>query len=79
MAIYFFLKIGNIIGLYMSLKTNKSYLKRLKVTKTGKLVARKSGRNHFNAKERHSAKSTKGKNSEFHMSNKERSRFLANF
>ena len=61
------------------MKTNKSYSKRLKVTKTGKLIARKSGQNHFNSKERHAAKATKNKNSEFHMKNKERSRFLVNF
>lgn len=33
------------------MKTNKSYTKRIKSTKTGKLLARKSGHNHFNAKE----------------------------
>jgi ribosomal protein L35 len=33
------------------MKTNKSYSKRIKVTKNGKLVARKAGQNHFNAKE----------------------------
>jgi len=32
------------------MKTNKSFTKRLKVTKTGKIVARKPGLNHFNAK-----------------------------
>ena len=63
----------------MSIKTNKSYSKRLRVTKTGKLIARKSGRNHFNAKERRNVKASKNQNSEFHMSNKERSRFLVNF
>lgn len=35
----------------MSSKTNKSFSKRIKVTKNGKLVARRPGRNHFNAKE----------------------------
>lgn len=35
----------------MALKTNKSFTKRLKMTRTGKLVARKPGQNHFNAKE----------------------------
>ena len=34
-----------------SMKTNKSYTKRIKVTKNGKLVARKPGQNHFNARE----------------------------
>jgi ribosomal protein L35 len=33
------------------MKTNKSFTKRLKITKTGKIVARKPGQNHFNAKE----------------------------
>ncbi len=33
------------------MKTNKSFSKRIKVTKNGKLVARKPGQNHFNAKE----------------------------
>ncbi|NCN52703.1 50S ribosomal protein L35 [Candidatus Parcubacteria bacterium] len=33
------------------MKTNKSYTKRLKVTKNGKIIARKAGQNHFNAKE----------------------------
>jgi len=62
----------------MTTKTNKSYSKRLKITKSGKLLTRKSGQNHFNAKERRAAKSVKNRNAEFHMSNKERSRFLVN-
>lgn len=33
------------------MKTNKSFTKRIKVTKNGKLVARKSGQNHFNARQ----------------------------
>lgn len=41
------------------MKTNKSYTKRIRVTKNGKLVARKPGQNHFNAKESGSAKSAK--------------------
>jgi ribosomal protein L35 len=63
----------------MGIKTNKSYTKRLKVTKSGKILARSTGQNHFNAKERSGAKSAKNSNGEFHMSNKERSRFLVNF
>jgi len=35
----------------MAMKTNKSYMKRLKVTKSGKILGRKVGQNHFNAKE----------------------------
>ena len=33
------------------MKTNKSFSKRLKITRTGKIIARKPGKNHFNAKE----------------------------
>ena len=33
------------------MKTNKSYTKRLKVTKKGKIIARRPGQGHFNAKE----------------------------
>lgn len=33
------------------MKTNKSFSKRIKVTGTGKLIARKPGFNHFNAKQ----------------------------
>ncbi len=32
------------------MKTNKSYTKRIRVTKKGKLIARKPGHGHFNAK-----------------------------
>jgi ribosomal protein L35 len=32
------------------MKTNKSYTKRVKVTKNGKIKARKPGQNHFNAR-----------------------------
>jgi len=34
----------------MTQKTNKSYSKRIKVSKNGKLTTRKKGQNHFNAK-----------------------------
>ncbi|MEK7639334.1 MAG: 50S ribosomal protein L35 [Patescibacteria group bacterium] len=33
------------------MKTNKSFTKRIKVTKNGKLVARRQGQNHFNARQ----------------------------
>ncbi len=36
------------------MKTNKSFSKRLKITRNGKIVARKPGKNHFNAKEKRS-------------------------
>lgn len=34
------------------MKTNKSFSKRLKVTKNGKVIGRKPGKNHFNARAR---------------------------
>lgn len=33
------------------MKTNKSFSKRIKVTKNGKLVTRRPGHNHFNARQ----------------------------
>ncbi len=41
------------------MKTNKSFSKRVRVTKTGKLLARKAGQNHFNGKERGRTKAVK--------------------
>jgi len=60
------------------MKTNKSYTKRLRVTKNGKIIARKPGQNHFNAKE--SGKTTRAKRRPvtISMSNKNRARFLPN-
>ncbi len=59
------------------MKTNKSYTKRIRVTKTGKLVARKAGQNHFNAKERRRTKSVKGRAVSLVLSTRLRRRFLA--
>jgi ribosomal protein L35 len=36
----------------MAQKTNKSFSRRLKVTKNGKTLSRTPGKNHFNARER---------------------------
>ena len=62
----------------MSTKTNKSFSKRLKVTKNGKIIARKTGQNHFNAKESRSSQLKKKRYIAFPMSHKEKSRFLVN-
>lgn len=43
------------------MKTNKSISKRIRVTKNGKLIARKSGQNHFNAKEGGRTKAVKNR------------------
>ena len=60
------------------MKTNKSYTKRFKVTRTGKILARKPGQNHFNAKERTRASGKKRRMQHILMTNKIKSRFLAN-
>jgi ribosomal protein L35 len=60
------------------MKTNKSYSKRLKVTKKGKILGRKKGQNHFNAKESQKEKGAKKRSSSFSMTKKQKSRFLAN-
>ena len=62
----------------MAIKTNKSYLKRFKVTRTGKILSRKPGQNHFNAKERSRASMNKHRMVGVHMDNKAKSRFLVN-
>ncbi|MDE1874553.1 MAG: 50S ribosomal protein L35 [Patescibacteria group bacterium] len=59
------------------MKTNKSFAKRLKVTRKGKILARRPGQNHFNAKESGRAQIKKGTTVDFHMTNKEKSRFLS--
>ena len=45
------------------MKTNKAFTKRLRITRNGKLVARKPGKNHFNAKEKRSTQ-MRGKRSQ---------------
>lgn len=59
------------------MKTNKSFAKRLKLTKRGKILSRATGQNHFNSKESRRSQLTK-KNAKvpFHMTMKEKSRFL---
>ena len=61
----------------MSIKTNKSYTKRLKVTKNGKILARATGQNHFNARERTRASNKKHRYNALKMDNKAMGRFLA--
>jgi ribosomal protein L35 len=61
----------------MSIKTNKSYSKRLKVTKTGKILARKGGKNHFNAKESRSTQMKGKKLATFRLKNKPASHLMA--
>jgi ribosomal protein L35 len=60
------------------MKTNKSYAKRLKVTKNGIVKARKGGINHFNAKKSRKKQLAQKRDLVFPISNKARSRFLVN-
>jgi len=58
------------------MKTNKSYTKRLKLTKNGKIISRKSGFNHFNAKQSRTKQLAGKKGQKFLIKNKAKSRFL---
>jgi ribosomal protein L35 len=58
------------------MKPNKSYLKRLKVSKNGKIRGRATGQNHFNAKESRRSQLDKKRGVPFVMNNKARARFL---
>jgi ribosomal protein L35 len=57
-------------------KTNKSFTKRLKRTKTGKILARTPGFNHFNAKQSRTKQLRGKKMNEFPMTNKQLSQFI---
>ena len=58
------------------MKTNKSYTKRIRVTRNGKLMARAKGQNHFNAKESAGTRSGKRRPVAINLSAKVRARFL---
>lgn len=58
------------------MKTNKSYTKRIRVTRTGKMMVRPKGQNHFNAKESGSAGSAKRRSVTLTLTAKVRRRFL---
>ncbi len=58
------------------MKTNKSFSKRLRVTRKGKIVARAPGNNHFNAKRSSNIRLQKGRPVDMQMTNVLRSRFL---
>jgi ribosomal protein L35 len=58
------------------MKTNKSYSKRLKLTKKGKLISRKPGFNHFNAKQSRTKQLSGRKRNSFTLKNKPKSHLL---
>ncbi|OGG47974.1 hypothetical protein A3D66_02780 [Candidatus Kaiserbacteria bacterium RIFCSPHIGHO2_02_FULL_50_9] len=61
------------------MKTNKSFSKRLKLTRRGKLVGRRPGQNHFNAKESRSGQMAGKRSVTFELNRKGRNRFLPGF
>ena len=60
----------------MSSKTNKSFKKRLKLTKNGKVKSRRGGKNHFNAKESGEKKHKRRRQLDFDMKQKNKDRYL---
>ncbi len=58
------------------MKTNKSFAKRLKLTKNGKVLARKAGFNHFNAKQSRTTQLAGRKGNNFVIKNKPKSHLL---
>lgn len=59
------------------MKTNKSYAKRVKVTKSGKVLVRKAGINHFNAKASRTSQLAQRKRIGLPMTVKAKARFLS--
>ena len=57
-------------------KTNKSFTKRLKLTKNGKVLGRKPGFNHFNAKQSRTDQLAGKKPVPFTMKKKDKARFI---
>ncbi|MES2213522.1 MAG: 50S ribosomal protein L35 [Patescibacteria group bacterium] len=60
----------------MSTKTNKSFTKRLKLTKNGKILSRATGQNHFNIKEKRRSQLAKKKSVPFQVSNKDKAFYI---
>ncbi len=58
------------------MKTNKSYTKRLKLTKNGKVIARKPGFNHFNSRQTRVSQLAGRKGVSFVIKNKPKSHLL---
>jgi len=58
------------------MKTNKSFTKRLKLTKNGKIISRKPGFNHFNAKQSRCTQLAGKKGNNFIIKNKPKSHLM---
>ncbi len=59
------------------MKTNKSYKKRIRVTKNGKVLARKTGQDHFNSKNTGVQRLAKKRMRKLTLSQRIKRRFLA--
>lgn len=57
-------------------KTNKSFIKRLKLTRKGKVLARRPGQDHFKAKERRLKQLKQKKLQDFNINKKELGKYL---
>jgi ribosomal protein L35 len=62
----------------MSIKTNKSLTKRLKITKNGKVLSRAPGFNHFNAKQSRTKQLNGKKMNKMSLTNKVTRTYLPN-
>lgn len=58
------------------MKTNKSYSKRFKVTRNGKIMARGQGQNHFNSKESRRSQMDKRRSIPVVMTQADKRRYL---
>ena len=58
------------------MKTNKTFMKRVRVTKNGKIKVRAKGHNHFNAKESGGEGMKKKRSMQVFFTNKAKARFL---
>jgi len=58
------------------MKTNKAFTKRLKITRTGKVIARKPGQNHFNAKESRSTQMDGNRSQSLNLSKQVTQRYI---
>ncbi|HEX8993709.1 MAG TPA: hypothetical protein VF803_00465 [Candidatus Paceibacterota bacterium] len=58
------------------IKTNKAFTKRVKITRKGKVVARKAGQNHFNAKADRASQLNKRRSQNLSLSKKVTQRFI---
>lgn len=60
------------------MKSNKSFSKRIKVTRNGKLIARKPGQNHFNAKESSAGRMSRNRTQGLTFDSKTVQRYIKN-